>query len=132
MEKSDDMDEIDVIATVSQLEDKARTATLNDNVKVVVYETQQEAVNAVVDGAADAVLCNGYLVEHLMRTSVRYSNLQVKNIVSGAYEISIAVHERELLLASVLEKTISFVDSKMVNEYMLRKNTYPLVSIAEL
>lgn len=131
MEKSDDMDEIDVIATVSQLEDKARTATLNDNVKVVVYETQQEAVNAVVDGRADAVLCNGYLVEHLMRTGVRYSNLQVKNILNGAYEISIAVHERELLLASVLEKTISIVDSKMVNEYMLRKNTYPLVSITE-
>ena len=131
MDKSDEIDEIDVIATVSQLKDNAKTATLNDDVKVSLYETQQMCIDALVDGEVDAVLCNGYLVEHLMRTSVSYSNLQVKTIIDADYQISIAVHETELLLASVLEKTISIVDSKMINEYLLRENTYPLVSITE-
>jgi len=131
MDRTRSLDEIDVIATVSHLEDKAKTVTLNDGVDVVLFETQQDCVNAVVNGKADAVLCNGYLAEHLMRTSVIYSDLQVKNIVSGEYEISIAIHETEDVLAGVLEKTVSTIDSKMINEYMLRENTYPLVNFTE-
>ena len=131
MNRTRSLDEIDVIATVSHLEDKAKTVTLNDGVDVVLFETQQDCVNAVVNGKADAVLCNGYLAEHLMRTSVIYSDLQVKNIVSGEYEISIAIHETEDVLAGVLEKTVSTIDSKMINEYMLRENTYPLVNFTE-
>ena len=131
MDKSDDINEINVIATVSQLEDRAKAATLDDNVEVMVYETQTDCMDALAEGDVDAVLCNGYLAEHLMRTSVSYNNLQVKNIVDAEYQISIAVHETDALLANILEKTISIVDSKMVNEYLLRENTYPLVSITE-
>lgn len=131
MEKTKNLDNITTLATVSHLDDKAKTVTLSDNVEIILYETQQECVDAVTNGEADAVLCNGYLAEHLMRTSFKYSDLQVKSIVSGEYEISIAISKNEEVLAGILEKTISTIDSKMINEYMLRENTYPLVSITE-
>lgn len=131
MDKADNVNDIRVIATVSQIEDRVYEAVLSDDVAIKTYETQRECIDAVIDGTVDAVLCNGYLIEYLMRTSVSYNDLQVKSILSEGLDISIALHEKELLLASILEKTVSYVDSKMVNEYLLRENTYPLVSIAE-
>ena len=131
MDKSKNIDEIHVLATVKYLDDKTKSLTVTDNVQLVFYETQQDCADAVVNGEADALLCNGYLAEHLMRTSMDYSNLQVKSLVSGAYEISIAIREDKTVLAGILEKTVSTIDSKMINEYMLRENTYPLISIRE-
>lgn len=131
MNKTSNMDKIHTLATVSHLDDKAKTVTLSDDVEIIIYETQQDCVDAVANGEADAVLCNGYLAEHLMRTGFKYSNLQVKSIVSGEYEISIAISKEEEVLEGILEKTISTIDSKMINEYMIKENTYPLVSITE-
>lgn len=131
MDKSEDMNQIQTLATVSHLEDTAKNVILSDDVTILVYETQQECADAVVNGDANAVLCNGYLAEHWMRTDFKYGNLEVKSIVSDAYEISIAINEEETMLSNILEKAIGRIDSKMINEYMLRENDYPLVSITE-
>lgn len=131
MEKHRGIDEIDTLATVSFLEEKAKTATLSDNVEIITFDTQQECMDAVVAGDVDAVFCDGYLAEHLMRTSFEHGNLQIKTVVSSEYSISIAINKSEEVLQGILEKTISDIDSKMINEYMLRENTYPLVSIVD-
>jgi len=131
MEKSREIDEIHTLATVSFLEEKAKTATLSEEVNIVTFDSQQACVDALAEGKADAVFCDGYLAEHLLRTNFKYGNLQIKTVVSSAYSISIAVDRNEETLQRILEKTISEIDSKMINEYMLRENTYPLLNLVE-
>ncbi len=131
MEKSRNIGEIETLATVSFLAQKAETAVHTDGMTVLTYDTQQDCIEMLKDGEVDAVLCDGYLAEHLMRTEFEYGNLQIKNVLSSEYSISIAVREEEELLSGILGKTISDIDSKMINEYMLKENTYPLVSIAD-
>ena len=131
MEKSQDIDKIKSLATVTFLEENASTTAMADGMEIVTYEDQQESIEALANGDVDAVLCNGYFAEHLLRTDFKYNNLQIKSVLNGEYSISIAVSNRETVLSNILEKTISTIDSKMINEYMLKENTYPLVSITD-
>lgn len=129
MEKSGNLSDIKKLATVSYLEEKAGAAVDLQKMSMLKCETQQEAFVAVKEGRADAVLCDGYLAEHLLRTEVSYGDFRIKNVLSGEYAVSIAIGgPKDSLLAGILGKTIGTVDSKMINEYMLRENTYPLVS----
>lgn len=131
MEKNHDVDEITTLATVTFLEENENLSALSENVEVLTYENQQQCVDAIIDGEADAVLCNGYFVEHLLRTDFKYGNLEIKSVLNGEYSISIALRDNEEILSDILEKTIATIDSEMINEYMLRENTYPLVSITD-
>lgn len=130
-EKDKNLDEIEILATVPFLVDKVGTAVQTEKTEVVTYETQKQCIDEVRDGKADAVLCDGYLAEYLMRTEYRYENLQVKNVFSGEYSIAMAVREDDELLFGILEKTILEIDSKSINAYMLKENTYPLFSIID-
>ncbi|MBQ8821699.1 MAG: EAL domain-containing protein [Lachnospiraceae bacterium] len=131
MKEAGNSNNVETVATVSFLEDYARMNLYTDSLEVYTCETQQECIDAVTNGTVDAVLCNGYLAEHLLRTEFKYASLQIKNVFSGAYSISMAVREEDKLLSGILKKTISPIDYKMVNEYMLKENTYPLVSFTE-
>lgn len=127
--KDSNIDEIEMLATVSFLTDKVGTAIQTDETKVITYDTQQECIDALKENAVDAVLCDGYLAEYLLRTEFRYENLQIKNVFSSEYEISMAIREEDKLLLNILKKTIPTIDSKRINMYMLKENTYPLVSV---
>ena len=131
MEKDKEIDEIQSLATVTFLEEKAPTVTLSENVEVFTYDYQQLCIDTLAEGDVDAVLCDGYLAEHLLRTEFEYGNLEIKSVLSGEYSISIAIPSNENVLSSVLQKTVAEIDSKMINEYMLKENTYPLISITE-
>lgn len=124
-------EDVKSLATVSFLEDKAKNVAFSEDVEIIAYESQQECIDAVTTGEVDAVLCNGYFAEYLMRTELKYSNLQIESVLSGEYSISIAIKNNQTTLANILEKTISTIDSKMINEYMLRENTYTMVSIMD-
>ena len=130
-EKNRNIDEIETLATVPFLMNKVGTAVPTEDTKIVTYDTQQECIDAVKDHTVDAVLCDGYLAEYLMRTEFRYENLQIKNVFSSEYVISMAIREDDEMLYGILEKTISEIDSKSVNTYMLKENTYPLVSLID-
>ncbi len=131
MDESGNSNEVETLATVSFLEDYARMALYNNDLEIFTYETQQECIDAVTNDIVDAVLCNGYMAEHLMRTEFKYANLQIKNVFSGAYSIAMAVRGDDKVLAGILKKTMSPIDYKMVNEYTLKENTYPLVNFTE-
>lgn len=130
-EKNRNINEIETLATVPFLLDEAGAAVQTDEMSVVTYDTQQECIDAVKEDAVDAVLCDGYLAEYLMRTEFRYENLQIKNVFSSEHTISMAVREEDELLYGILEKTISEIDSKKINAYMLKENTYPLISVID-
>ena len=119
------------VATVSHLQEYLDTDMFDDTVNVKIYATQEACIDAVSKGLVDAAICDGYLSEHLMRTNLKYSNLKVQTVYSGAYSVSMAIRSDDTVLASILEKTVLPIDYKVVNEYTLRENTYPLVSITE-
>lgn len=129
--KNRNIDEIKTLATVSFLLDKAGEAVHTEGIAVVTYETQQECIDAVEDNDVDAVLCDGYLAEYLLRTGFRYENLQIKNVFSSEHAISLAIRTEDELLYNVIEKTVSEIDSKSINAYMLKENTYPLISFID-
>ena len=129
--KNRNIDEIGTLATVSFLLDKTGAAVQTDETEVVTYDTQQECIDAVKEEAVDAVLCDGYLAEYLLRTEFRYENLQIKNVFSSEYTISMAIKEEDELLSGILGKTVPEIDSKRINEYMLKENTYPLISLID-
>lgn len=131
MEKNKEIDKIQSLATVTFLEEQAPAVILSENVEVSTYDYQQLCIDTLAEGKVDAVLCDGYLAEHLLRTDFKYGNLEIKSVLRGEYSISIAVPSNENILVSVLQKTIAEIDSKMINEYMLKENTYPLISIMD-
>ena len=129
MDKNQNSNDIKKLATVSFLMDKVGTAVQTNPAEVITYDTQQICIEALKVGDVDAVLCDGYLAEYLMRTKFRYGDLQIKNVFRSEYSIAMVIRSEDEELGGVLGKTISPIDSQMVNEYMLRENTYPLVSL---
>lgn len=129
--KNRNINEIETLATVPFLLDEAGEAVQTGATEIVTYEKQQECIDAVKEEEADAVLCDGYLAEYLMRTEFRYESLQIKNVLNSGHTISMAVREEDELLSGILEKTLSEIDSKRINAYMLRENTYPLISVID-
>ena len=122
---------IQTLATVSFLYEKAGSVSGAEEVQIVSFENQQECIDALEKYEVDAVLCNGYFVENLMRRDLRYGDLQIESVLNVDYSISIAIANDQMQLSSILEKSISKIDSKMINEYILKESTYPLVTIVE-
>ena len=122
---------IQTLATVNFLEEKAGSVSEIEGVQIISFEYQKECIDALDNYEVDAVLCNGYFVENLMRRDLRYSDLQIESVLNTDYSISIAIANDQTMLSSILEKSISVIDSKMINEYMLKETTYPLVTIVE-
>ena len=131
MNKGAKSENIQTLATVSFLEEKVDSVSDTEGLQVVSYEKQQDCIDALHKQEVDAVLCNGYFVENLMRTNLRYGGLQIQSVLHKDYSISIAIRDDQTQLSSILEKSISIIDSKMINEYMLKESTYPLVTIVE-
>lgn len=131
MDKNAKIENIDALATVSFLEEKAKSVAVAEGAQIYTFENQQSCIDALTKEQVDAVLCNGYFVENLMRTKLKYNDLQIKNILNIDYSISIALSNSQTQLSGILEKTISTIDSKMINEYMLKEVTYPLVTIVD-
>lgn len=127
-EKGEGASEMKTLATVSYLSDEAQVAVNTGETLLKLYDTQQECLQAVKSGETEAALCDGYLVEYLLRTEIKYNNLQVTSVLSGEYSIAMAIKKGNESLEGILSKIITTVDSQIVNEFMLKENTYPLLS----
>lgn len=130
-EKNRHNDDIKKIGTVTFLKDTIANYVQTEHVEVETYIDQQACIDAVMAGEVDAILCNGYYADHLMRTDIQYNNIQVKAVMNMYYSISIGLRNNETMLEDILEKTIADIDSKMINEYMLKEVTYPMLSFME-
>lgn len=129
--KNRNIDEIETLATVPFLLDNVGEALQTEETTVITYNTQQECIDAVSEEDVDAVLCDGYLAEYLLRTEFRYEKLQIKNVFNSEYSISMAVRAKDEVLYGILEKTISEINPKSINTYMLKENTYPMISFID-
>lgn len=128
MKEEGKLSEVKSLATVSYLSNEAGLAFDLGKINLELYNTQQECLDAIVEGKADAVLCDGYLSEYLMGTELSYSKLEVKSVLSGEHYISIAVRNDHVQLAGILSKITETIDARQVSEYMLETNVYALMS----
>lgn len=129
MDRRSAINDIKTVAVTYYLKDKVNSETELSNVSTKIVVTQEECLEEVASRNVDAALCDGYLAENLFRTDLRYEDLQIKNVYSSDYPIYVAVRKDDDLLSGILAKMLTEIDSKMVSEYMLRENVYPLVSI---
>lgn len=131
MEKNTEVKDIKRLSMVNFLSTNILDNIGVANSGVIKVGDQQGAVDALMSGQVEAALCSGYYAEYLLRTNSKYGNLHIKSVVGQEYTLSIAIRNDESILEGLLQKTIPEIDSKMINEYMLRENTYPLVSVME-
>ncbi len=122
------LSEVENLVTVPYLEEEAASAFDLKKVNLAFHDTQQECLDDVAKGTADAVLCDGYLSEYLMGTEFSYSRLKIKSVLNREHNISIAVRNDAAHLAGILSKTVEVVDARAVNEHMLKSNVYAQMS----
>lgn len=131
MKKNRSINDVRTLATISSFNDKLGMVVQKDEEEILNYNTQRDCVDAVETGLADAVFCDGYLAEYLLRTEVQYADLQIKNVFNSELSLSMAVREEDAQLSGILEKTVFPIDSKTINAYMLKENEYPLVNMLD-
>lgn len=129
MKEEQTLADAQVLATVSYLQEEAVAAFDQGEVSLKILNTQQECLDAVAKGEADAVLCDGYLSEFLMGTDFSYSKMKIKSVLNREHGISIAVRANDVHLAGILGKIVEVVDAKTVNEYLLKNNVYSQISL---
>ena len=130
MKDSGSLGSLSSLATVPYLHIEASHAVDTSSIPIVTYDSQQECLEAVRRGSVDAVLCDGYLAEYLLSTELRYNKMEVKNVLSGDYTVSMVIRKNENpTLSSILSKTVSIIDAKSINEYMLGNNVYSLMTV---
>ena len=130
-EKTKQTENIKKLGTVTFLEDHAKSYINTKEIEIITYRDQQACIDAVMTGEVDAILCNGYYAEHLIRTDMDYNNIQIKTVLNMYYSVSIAISNTETVLSGILEKTIATIDSKMINEHMLKDVTYPMATFIQ-
>lgn len=132
MTRSDKSDSIDTLAVESG--NASGTAVQNfvdENTRLFPYSTQLETLNAVMDGEADAAICDGYLAEYLLGSQFRFNRMEIQSVLSDVHNIYMVVaDDEESPLLGILNKELLEVSDKMVNDYMLRDNFYSKMSMA--
>ncbi|MCI9187446.1 MAG: EAL domain-containing protein [Oscillospiraceae bacterium] len=131
MEKNKDMHSIRTLATVAYLYDEVHDVVSVDDTNLLIFNTQQECMDAVKDGKADAVLCDGYLAEYQLSAEMRYYNLEIKRVLNQQHGISMTVRASDTQLTGILNKSILSIDARAVSDYMLERNVYSLTSVSQ-
>lgn len=131
MKKGKDLHSVSTLATVDYLAGEAGNVVDLESTSLLLCLTQQECMNAVKDGRADAVLCDGYLAEYMLSAEMQYYDLEVKTVLSGEHGISMACRAGDTQLVGILGKTILTIDARAVNDYMLERNVYSLASVSQ-
>ena len=124
------LDKVYKLATVSYLENDADEIIDMRSVLMFHYPTQRDAVSAVKDGNVQAAICDGYLVERLLRTESVYNDLEVQNVLSSEHSVYMLTADSvDARLNSILSKSLVMVDAKAVSQYTLKENAYSLLSV---
>ncbi len=131
MKKNRELSSIKTLATVDYLIDEASDIVDLKTTSLLINNTQQEGMEAVKDGKADAILCDGYLAEYLLSAEMSYYKLEVKSVLSGEHEISMAVRSNDFQLVGILNKTTLTIDARAVSDYRLERNVYSLSSVSQ-
>ena len=129
--KNTNLNEIKSIATVNALSDTVENIWASRDVYVMISDTQQNCMNALIEDLTDGVLCSAYLAERMLRTDIKYNDLQINTLLQDELPITMILRGNDTELAGILNKTLTEIDAKEINEYLLRENDYPMITIEE-
>lgn len=131
VQKGKGYEDIKTLATVPQLVTEAERILGVEDMNVLSGTTVEACFMLIIKGDADGALCDGYLAEHLMSTDDTYSTLEINNVLNGVNKVYSVIRKEETSeLKDILNKVIVPLDTKRINEYTLKENKYPLVSIS--
>lgn len=133
MEKDEDSSDIQTMATMRYLEDEAAAVSgLAEDGRLVLFDTQEECLDAVREGKADAALCDGYLAEYQLSAEMRYYNLEIRRVLNQEHGVAMTVRSDDTLLAAILNKTMMTIDARAVSDYMMERNIYTMSSVGQV
>ena len=122
--------DINTLATIPGFSKQAEQVIRQESTLLVTANTQRYCFNMLLNGMADAALCDGYLAENLLRTEPRYQELQIVNVLNVNHTVHMVVHSSaEPALESILLKSIGSVNERDINEHTLAENTYPIMDL---
>lgn len=131
VQKGKGYEDIKELATVTEVGEEARGILNMEEVSILTRETLEECFILVAKGRVDGVLGDGYLAEHLITTDDTYSTLEINNVLNGEHKVHMVIRkEGTSALKGILNKTIVPLDAKRINEYTLKENEYPLVTVS--
>lgn len=97
---------------------------------LLIQNSQKECLDLLANNGVDAALCDGYLAEYHLRTVLQYQNLAISTVLNVNHTVHMIVRQSEdPALESILNKTVTNIEVKDINEYTFQKNTYPLMSL---
>lgn len=122
-----------ILVTTNEIEHLAADYIDAQSTTLITCNTQQECLTMINNGDADVAICGGYLTEHLLRTEIQYSNLEIRTVLNAEQLVYMELTpEAPTSLKEILSKTITSVTSKDINEHMLKENVYPLVNLQQI
>ncbi|MDE6875590.1 MAG: EAL domain-containing protein [Lachnospiraceae bacterium] len=105
-------------------------AFVGEDAEILTYASQLLCLGAVDSGEADAAVCDGYLAEYLLGSKFSFGKMEIHSVLSDVHPIYMAVREDATCpLSGILNKELSEVSDKMVNDYMLQDNFYSRQSL---
>ena len=132
MEKDKESNTVRKLAVVRYLEEEANQAIApEDDTQILFFDTQQDCLEAIKTGKANAALCDGYLAEYQLSTEMRYYNLEIRRVLNQEHGVSMTVRSEDDRLAGILNKTLLAVDARAVSDYMLERNIYSVTSVSQ-
>lgn len=103
---------------------------VGEDAKILTFGSQLECLEAVNRGEADAAVCDGYLAEFLLGSKFSFGKMEIYSVLSDVHPVYMAVREDVASpLVRILNKELSEVSDKMVNDYMLQDNFYSRLSL---
>lgn len=131
-EKKKEINSIHTLAAVDHLSEKAAQAIGEENdTQLLIFDTQQECLDAVREKKADAALCDGYLAEYQLSADMRYYKLEIRSVLNQEHGVAMTVREADSELAGILNKTLLTVDARAVSDYSLEQNIYAMSSVSQ-
>ena len=131
VQKGKGYEDIKTLATVPGLVAEAEGILGIEDMNIRAGAKVEDCFAYIIKGNADGALCDGYLAEHLISTDDTYSTLEINNVLNGVNKVYTVVRkEGTSELKNILNKVIIPLDAKRINEYTLKENEYPLVSIS--
>ncbi len=110
--------------------DTGQVPYAGEDMELLVYENQRDCLEAVRGGKAQAALCDGYLAEYLLGSQLGFGQLEIHTVLSDVHGVRMMVlMDEESLLADILNKELTEISDKTVNDYMLQDNFYAKVSV---
>ena len=132
MEKNKESSSVRTLAAVEYLSNEAtRVVGLENKAELLIFDTQQDCLNAVKDGVADAALCDGYLAEYQLSADIQYYNLEIRRVLNQEHGVAMTVRSSDPQLAGILNKILMTIDARAVSDYMMERNIYTMGSVSQ-